>query len=709
MSKKKKKNKQKFNKQLRQDILAIFRENPNAGLNYKQISGFLEISDKALRKLVFEVLMDLTEQGMLKETARGKFKYNSQRQVVEGIVDMAKRGVGYIVTDDLDEDLFVPAKFMDQVIHGDTVRAEVLFSKGQRKTEGRIIEVIGREERSFVGTIEIQRKYAFIMPDDPKIGVDIFIPKGKIKNAESGDKVVGRITDWPESAKNPFGEVIDVLGSVESNDVQMRAILAAQGIRYEFPDEVIRESNLVNITLDEEEIAKRTDFREVLTFTIDPVDAKDFDDAISVEFLENGNIKLGVHIADVAHYVLPGSALDKEAVERGNSVYLVDRVVPMLPEHLSNGVCSLRPNEEKFTFSAVFELTEEGEVKNEWFGKTVICSDRRFTYEEAQTIIEKGKGDHAKEIGLIDKIAKKLRAERLGKGGLEIVSSEIRFELDEDKMPIGVYKKTSKDANKLIEEFMLLANKSVGRFVGDVKRKNPVPLIYRVHDKPDREKVEQFRVFVSKFGQDFSFKNDRDISIKMNALFTEMRDDGNFNMIQQMAIKSMAKAIYDTENIGHYGLGFEYYAHFTSPIRRYADLMVHRILFDVLNGKQQRYSQLNEIANHISATERRAVEAERASKKFFQAQYLKDKVGERFAGFITGITEWGIYVEMYENHCEGMVPLKSMKHDRFMFDEKEYAIIGQRTGETYTVGDQVEVLLSRVSLVKKQIDLELID
>ncbi len=709
MSDKNKKNKQKFNKKLRQDILAIFKENPNSGLNYKQISGFLGISDKVLRKLVFEVLRDLTEQGVLKETARGKFKFSGDRQIISGRVDVAKRGVGYVISDELEEDLVIPLKFMTQVIHGDMVRAEVFPAKGGRKVEGRIIEVLGRDERRFVGTIDIQQKYAFLALDDPKINVDIFIPKGKMKDAASGDKVIARITDWPSSAKNPFGEIVEVLGGVDSNDVQMRAILALQGINYNFPEDVLNESNRINVTLDEAEIAKREDFRNILTFTIDPVDAKDFDDAISVEILKNGNVKVGVHIADVSHYVENGSALDKEAIDRGNSVYLVDRVIPMLPEHLSNGVCSLRPNEDKFTFSGVFELTEKGEVKNEWFGKTVICSDRRFTYEEAQEIIESGKGDYHEEILLVDKIAKNLRAERLEKGGLEIVSSEIRFELDEAGLPISVYKKTSKDANKLVEEFMLLTNKSVGRFIGDTKRKNIVPLIYRIHDKPDREKVDQFRVFVSKFGRDFTFKNDKDIAIKMNVLFAEMKDDGNFNMIQQMAIKSMAKAIYGTENIGHYGLGFEYYAHFTSPIRRYADLMVHRILSDVLSNKQRRYSNLDETADRISRTERRAVEAERTSKKYFQAQYLKDKIGERFTGFVTGITDWGIYVEMYENHCEGMVMLKSMRGDHFAFDEKEYAVIGKRTGESYTIGDNVEVILSRVSLVKKQIDLELVD
>ena len=709
MSNKNKKSREKLNVRFRQEIITFFSENPGVGYNYKQIAAFLEVTDKALRKLIFELLLGLKEEGVLRETERGKFKFNTSQLVIEGKVDIAKRGVGYIISDQLEEDLMVPVKYMNQVMHGDLVKAEVIKSRGRLNAQGRIIEVLNRSERRFVGTIDVQKKYAFLIPDDPKITVDIFIPNGKTRKAENGDKVIGRITDWPEGAKNPFGEIVEVLGATDSNEVQMKAILAGQGINFSFPDEVIAQANAIRVELDQEEIARRKDFRSVLTFTIDPVDAKDFDDALSVEFLENDITRIGVNIADVAYYVQPGSALDKEALYRGNSVYLVDRVIPMLPEHLSNGVCSLRPNEEKFTFSAVFELTKDGKVKNEWFGKTVINSDRRFTYEEAQAVIESGIGDHAEEILTIDRIAKKLRAERLSLGGLEIESAEVRFELDDNGLPIGVYKKISKDSNKLIEEYMLLANKSVGKFIGDTKRKTSIPLIYRIHDKPDREKVEQFRVFVSKFGRDFKFKNDHDIAMQMNALFGEMREDPNFNMIQQMAIKSMAKAIYETENIGHYGLGFEYYAHFTSPIRRYADLMVHRVLFDTLQGQHKRYANLSDIASHISITERRAVEAERASKKYFQAQFLQDKIGERFTGFITGITDWGMYVEMHENHCEGMVTLKSMRGDRFVFDEKEYAVIGQRTGESFTVGDPVEVIISRVSLVKKQIDLELID
>lgn len=710
MTKKTKNNKKKFGVQLEDDIRSIFRENPKTELNYKQVAGFLEITDKVQRKLVFDTLQELAESNYLKQTQRGKFRLCKGQNLIEGVVDVSKRGRGFVITDQLEQDVMIPMKHMGGVLHGDRVAIELKTSKRANRTEGRIVKVLNRENRRFVGSLEQDRKHAFFVPDDYKMNVDFYIPSGKINGAVSGDKVIVKISDWPESAKSPFAEVVEVLGSVESNDVQMRSILVANDIKYDFPDEVQRQADRIEMQLDKREIENRRDFRNTLTFTIDPVDAKDFDDAISFQKLSDNLVRIGVHIADVSHYVLPGSAIDQEARERGNSVYLVDRVIPMLPEHLSNGVCSLRPNEEKFVFSAVFDLTLDGEIKKEWFGKSVINSDRRFTYEEAQEIIESGQGELAKEINLCNEIAQKLRAERLGKGGLEIVSSELRFELDEKGMPINVYKKTSKDANKLIEEFMLLANKRVGRFVGDVKgNKKPVPLVYRVHDKPDKEKVEQFAVFVSRFGYQFRFKNDHDIAVQMNELFRKMRDDGNFNMVQQMAIKSMAKAVYDTENIGHYGLGFDYYAHFTSPIRRYADLLVHRILFDVLNGKRKAYPELSDIADHISATERKAVDAERASKKYFQAQYLSDQIGDEFTGFITGITDWGMFVEMHENHCEGMVPVKSIKFDQFNFDEGTYALVGKHSGESYTVGDEVKVRLSRVSLVKKQIDLELLD
>jgi ribonuclease R len=709
MSKKQIKNKSKKKKDLHQSILEIFKANASAVYNYKQIAGFLEITDKNLRKHIYELLVELAQEGRLKETARGKFKINTKGSYIEGKVDMSKRGAGFVISEDLEEDLYIPVSRMQGIIHGDLVRAQVVKGRSNKKLEGKIIEVLDRAERVFVGTIDKQKKYAFLMPDDRKIDIDIFIPLSKLNGAETGDKAIAKITDWPKDAKNPFGEITRVLGSEEAIDVQMEAIMATYGIPDQFPGAVIAEADKISIELDSEEIKKRRDFREVLTFTIDPVDAKDFDDAISYKVLPNDNVEIGVHIADVSHYVQPGSALDKEAYARGNSVYMVDRVVPMLPEHLSNGVCSLRPNEEKFTFSAVFELTRQGEVKNEWFGKTVICSHRRFTYEEAQEIIETGKGEFSDEIIAVNDLAKILRKERIDQGGLEISSSELRFELDENKEPIRIVKKVTKAANKLVEEFMLLTNKSVGKFVGDTKRKTAIPFIYRVHDTPDAEKVEQFRIFVQKFGHQFHFKDEQDIARKMNELFITFKDDPNFNIIQQMAIKSMSKAIYDTDNIGHYGLGFRYYAHFTSPIRRYADLSVHRVLFDVLNNAKLKMSKLTETAKHISITERRAVEAERASKKYYQAHYLKDQIGQVFTGVITGLTDWGIFVEMNENHCEGMVVLKNIDDDRYYFDEKTYAVIGAKSNRTYNMGDAVTVELSGVNLAKKQVDLTFVD
>jgi ribonuclease R len=708
MSKNRKKSKSKLSVKLKNDILQLFGENPDKQLNYKQVSSFLEVSDKEIRKLVFTILNQLVAEGRLKETQRGKYKSVENSRTVEGKIEVARRGAGYVVTDEMEEDVFVHENNMNKAINGDKVRVKLLSGR-RNKPEGKVVEVLGRRNRLFVGTLDIQDHFTFLLIDDQRINIDIFISGSDLDKSQSGYKAVAQITDWPDSAKNPFGKIVEILGKPESNEAEMKSILTAYGINYAFPNEVLAEANLISTELDKNEIAKRKDFRDVLTITIDPVDAKDFDDAISIEKLTNGNFRVGVHIADVAHYVKDGSALDKEAIERGNSVYLVDRVIPMLPEHLSNGVCSLRPNEEKFTFSAVFELDENGDIVEEWFGKTVIKSDRRFTYEEAQKIIEGNKGDFDEEILLIDKLAKKLRAKRIKEGALEIHGSELRFELDTNGAPIQVYKKVGKDANKLVEEFMLLANRRVGHYIGDTNRTKTIPFIYRIHDKPDMERVQQFAVFVSKFGKNFQYKNEREIAKNMNELFSEMKDESEFALVQQMAIKTMSKAVYDTENIGHYGLGFRYYAHFTSPIRRYADLMVHRILFEELTKNLQNHKGLQSTAKHISITERRATEAERASKKYFQALYLQDKEGEIFAGAITGLTEWGIYVEMEENFCEGMIPLKSIGGDRYTFDPDEYIITGQRSGEEFNLGDHLRVRIVKVSLAKKQIDLELID
>jgi ribonuclease R len=709
MSKKRRSPNQKLSEFLRESITRLFKQNEGRALNYKQVSSELNITDKELRKLVFTILNELVKDRHLEEVQTGQYRLSRSEQLFEGIIDFTSRGSAYVTTEELRDDIYIHGGDTNRALNGDRVKVRLTSRSRSKRPEGEVVEVVERINRLFVGTLDIQQSIAFLVPDDPKIEVDIFIPVGKLLNGKTGHKAVARITDWPATAKNPFGEIVEVFGKPGSNDAEMKAILVSYGIKFTFDDEVLAEANRISISIPEAEIKKRRDYRDILTFTIDPVDAKDFDDALSVEMHENGNITVGVHIADVAHYIPENSALDKEAMVRGNSVYLVDRVIPMLPEHLSNGVCSLRPKEEKLTFSAVFELTPKGKIVNEWFGKTIINSWRRFTYEEAQEVIETKRGDYAKELLAIDAIAKKLRKDRLDNGALEVQSTEVRFVLDDNGMPEKVVKKITKDSNKLIEEYMLLANKRVGTFIGDTKRKNKVPYIYRVHDKPDLAKVEQFKVFVSKFGKDFRYRDERDIASEMNKLFHEMRDENELQMIQQMAIKSMAKAAYDTVNIGHFGLAFNYYAHFTSPIRRYADLVAHRILFEVLNDEYKHHAGLHGTAKHISITERRAVEAERASRKYFQAQFLKDKVGQVFDGTITGLTDWGLFVELNENFCEGMVSLKSMKDDRYTFDERDYVVVGVNDNREFNVGDQIRVRLAKVNMARKQIDLEMVN
>jgi ribonuclease R len=690
-------------------IRKLFEQHQDALLNYKQVCSLLHVHDSESRKLVVALLRELETEGFLRKSGHETYAYSNTTETIEGELELTQRGSGFVTVGKNEPDIFIAPHNIGQAIHGDIVRVALTKKSGNRP-EGKIMEVVSRERTQFVGTIHMYDKHAFLIPDNTKTGVKIYIPFEKLNKAKNKDKALVKITVWPKSAEFPFGEVIQTLGGNSIHDTEMISILINQGIPIEFEDDVMNEAEQVTLELDPAEVAKRRDFRDILTFTIDPVDAKDFDDALSIRKLENGHYEIGVHIADVSQYVKPDSAMDKEAYKRGNSVYLVDRVIPMLPEQLSNMVCSLRPKEDKFTFSAVFELDEKGKLYKEWFGKTVIHSDHRFAYEDAQEILEGAEGPYKEELHILDNIAKIYRKERFKHGALMINSEEIRFKLDENKEPVDVVVKVSKDAHQLIEEFMLLANKRVAMYVGmPQKGKDPVPFVYRVHDKPDPDKIALFSLFLDKFGHSLEFTSPEKAAQSINKLLNDIRLKNEYSIIQQMAIRSMAKATYDTDNIGHYGLAFQYYTHFTSPIRRYADLMVHRILLECLENKPHKYnSALEDICKRISRTERKATEAERESNKYFQVVFVHDKIGEEFDGIVSGLAEFGLFVRMTENACEGMVPLQELPGDRYTFDEKTMTIVGQKTGKTFHFGDNVRVKISEVSPKKRTIDLELV-
>jgi len=699
-------------------ILEIFQNNPESSFNNKQIAHRLGISDKASRDLVALILDQLFTGKELIQTKRGKYQMNRESQrytkeirtQVDGIVDMKQTGKAYVIPDDKSEDIFISSNNTHHALHGDTVRVFLFPRRKNHKREGEIIEVLKRHKKQFVGMIEVSKNFAFLIPDSTTMPVHIFIPVTQLNGARHGQKVVVTITEWPVHAENPFGQVIKILGKPGENLVEMQSILAENEFPLSFSAKAEKESTQIPDRIPDEEIAKRRDFREVYTITIDPEDAKDFDDAISLKKMKNRHWEIGIHIADVSHYVKPDSAIDKEAFDRGTSIYMVGRTIPMLPERLSNELCSLQPNRDRLCFSAVFEMDEAGKIFSEWFGKTIIHSNRRFNYEEVQTIIETDHGVHYPEIAVFNKTALKLREERFRKGAINFETQEVRFKLDEKGKPVSIYIREMKEANKLIEDFMLLANRKVAERIGKkVNGSDPKTFVYRVHDTPTPEKLETFTQFIGRLGYKLSFTSQKALAHSFNKLFTEIKGTGAENVIETVAIRTMAKAFYSITNIGHYGLAFPFYTHFTSPIRRYPDLMVHRLLYGYLQGMPSvSKEEYENKCDHSSEMERKATDAERMSVKLKQAEYMLDKIGQEFDGLISGVSKWGLFVEIIGTKCEGMVRLRDLDDDFYYLDEENFQVIGQRYGHRFRLGDKVRIQVKRIDISRKQMDYDLV-
>ena len=693
-------------------IINVFKSSPKEPFNYRQISSMIGVTNQVQKLQVVDILYDLSSDNFISEIDRGRYRYNDWGTTAVGTFMRRQNGKNSFIPEDGGTPIFVAERNSAHALNGDKVKIQLHAKRKGADPEGEVIEILESQRRLITGKLQVTRGFAFLITEDKTLANDIFIPKDKLKGGKTGDKAIVRITEWPEEAKNPLGEVVDILGTAGDNNAEMNAILAEFDLPYKYPANVEKAAEKISDAIPEEEIAKREDFRGVTTFTIDPKDAKDFDDALSARKLDNGNWEVGVHIADVTYYVKPESLIDREAFSRATSVYLVDRTIPMLPERLCNQICSLRPDEEKLCFSVIFELNKNAEIQQSHITRTIIKSDRRFTYEEAQQIIETKTGDFKEEVLMLDTIAKALREKRFAAGAINFDRYEVKFEIDEKGKPISVYFKESKDANKLVEEFMLLANRTVAEKVGRVpKNKKPKVLPYRIHDLPDPEKLENLSQFIARFGYKVRTSGTKtDISKSINHLLDDIHGKKEENLIETVSIRAMQKARYSTHNIGHYGLAFDYYTHFTSPIRRFPDMMVHRLVTKYMDGgRSVSESKYEDLCDHSSNMEQIAANAERASIKYKQVEFMSERLGQIYDGVISGVTEWGLYVELNENKCEGMVPIRDLDDDYYEFDEKNYCLRGRRKNKIYSLGDAITIRVARANLEKKQLDFALIE